>query len=55
MGLRAMLLVVSLLTLFAGSLSQQHMAAATTPPATPATPGDETTLSTTVLTLEPLD
>jgi len=54
MGFRVMLLGLSLLTLVAGSLSQQIMAAATTPPA-PATPGDETTLSTTVLTLEPLD
>jgi len=47
-----MALCLSLLTLLAGCLSQRDIAAATTPPATPATSGD---VPITVLTLEPLD
>ena len=50
-----MLAGLSLLTLVTGSVSQQSVAAATTPPATPVTSRDESTLPTTVLTLEPLD
>ena len=55
MACRVVLVGLALLTLVAGCVSQPRMAAATAPPAAPATPGDETALATTVLTLEPLD